>query len=73
MYLDKGQKSECFGCEGCVQICPTTAISMQEDSEGFRYPVVDNENCIGCDLCRKACPFEHMPDKYEDNQDYGRT
>ena len=31
---------------------------MIEDNEGFRYPVVDVENCIDCGLCEKVCPIK---------------
>ena len=61
MYLDSGIKTECFGCEGCKQVCGVGAISMVEDDEGFRYPQVNSEKCINCGLCRKVCPYEHMP------------
>lgn len=68
MYLDTGNKSECFGCEGCVQTCSVNAIAMAEDNEGFRYPEIDTEKCIQCGLCRKVCPFEHMPQKDAGNK-----
>lgn len=29
---------------------------MQEDKEGFNYPVVDLTQCIDCGLCEKICP-----------------
>ena len=29
---------------------------MQEDSEGFLYPVVNEEQCVGCGACEKVCP-----------------
>lgn len=49
------KKHECYGCYACKEICPTNAIIMEEDSEGFRYPVVDEEKCIDCGACSKAC------------------
>ena len=64
-YLDTDNKSECFGCEACMQICPKKAISMLEDEEGFRYPVIDKDKCINCNLCRNSCPYSKMPKKYE--------
>lgn len=30
---------------------------MQEDSEGFRFPIVDTTTCIDCGLCEKVCPI----------------
>ena len=68
MYLDSGNKAECFGCEACTQICGRNALSMTEDDEGFRYPSIDESLCINCGLCRKVCPFEHMPLKHTDNK-----
>ena len=65
MFLDTHNKIECFGCEACAQICGKYAISMKEDEEGFRYPVVDSANCINCDKCRIVCPYEHTPPKQE--------
>ena len=68
MYLDTSDKSECFGCEGCTQVCPKEAITMLEDDEGFRYPVIDQKKCINCGLCRKVCPHSHMPEKFESDK-----
>lgn len=68
MFLDTGNKTECFGCEVCQQICSKQAITMLEDKEGFRYPVIDGTLCIHCNLCRKACPFALMPEKHRDNK-----
>lgn len=64
-YLHTGIKSECFGCEACAQVCGKDAIRMQEDGEGFRYPVVDAALCVKCGLCNRACPYENMPEASE--------
>ncbi|MBQ9433457.1 MAG: Coenzyme F420 hydrogenase/dehydrogenase, beta subunit C-terminal domain [Synergistaceae bacterium] len=68
MFIDSGDKSECFGCEACVQVCGVSAITMQEDAEGFRYPVVDYSLCVRCNKCRKVCPYENMPQMHEDDK-----
>ncbi|QHQ61048.1 4Fe-4S dicluster domain-containing protein [Anaerocolumna sedimenticola] len=49
------KKHECYGCYACKEICPVNAIVMEEDKEGFRYPVVDEDKCIDCGACNKAC------------------
>lgn len=46
----------CCGCSACEQICPQKCVTMQEDSEGFLYPVVDEYRCIDCGACEKTCP-----------------
>lgn len=49
-------KSQCCGCNACVQCCPKESISMHEDEEGFLYPRISKDTCIGCGLCEKVCP-----------------
>lgn len=71
-FLNTGNKTECFGCEACMQKCPQKAITMKEDREGFRYPFVDTSKCVHCGLCSSVCPCEHMPDRYvEDKVAFG--
>lgn len=48
---------ECYGCSACYNICPKKAIIMKEDSEGFKYPVIDDNKCIKCNMCKKTCPY----------------
>lgn len=60
-YFDTKDIYSCFGCNACRDICPTSAIIMVEDKEGFKYPVIDEEKCIHCNMCRKVCPYgNHM-------------
>lgn len=51
------KKEECCGCTACYSICPSKAISMEEDSKGFLYPAIDNDICVHCGLCDKVCDF----------------
>lgn len=55
LYLNKEQ---CCGCTACMNICPKHAITMQDDKEGFLYPVISREDCIECGLCKKVCAFQ---------------
>lgn len=48
---------KCCGCTGCASACPRRCISMDIDSEGFRYPTVDTGRCTDCGACVKVCPF----------------
>ena len=61
------KKTDCCGCSACVQACPKQCISFDEDEQGFRYPVVNQESCIDCGLCEKVCPClnssEQVPPK----------
>lgn len=54
---------DCCGCAACAQRCPKQCISMEEDSEGFLYPVVDESRCIDCGLCERVCPIINHPKK----------
>ena len=47
----------CTGCSACMNICPTSAISMQSDSEGFYRPKIDDKKCIKCLKCENTCPI----------------
>ena len=52
-------RANCVGCYACYSACPVSAITMQEDAEGFRYPLIDVEKCIKCGACEKVCPGLH--------------
>lgn len=72
IYLDDNKKSHCFGCEACAQICGKAAITIEEDQDGFRYPLIDASKCVDCGMCRKVCPYDNMPQRYgEDKYVFG--
>ena len=52
------KKEDCCGCTACKSICPTQAITMKPDKEGFLYPVINQELCIDCGKCRQVCTFQ---------------
>ncbi|MDR1915650.1 MAG: 4Fe-4S binding protein [Synergistaceae bacterium] len=41
----------CVGCEACVGVCPTTAITLTDGKAS-----VDNETCVECGACVSTCP-----------------
>lgn len=50
----------CTGCAACAAICPRKCIKMEENMEGFYYPVIDSASCVKCNLCKKVCPLDDM-------------
>ncbi len=61
-------KSQCCGCEACVQVCAKNAIKMQEDKEGFLYPKIDDTLCVECGLCEKVCQYINPVNKNTEPQ-----
>lgn len=59
-------KSQCCGCNACIDICHKGAINLEVDIEGFWYPKVDVSKCVHCGLCEKVCP-ELQIDKLKKN------
>ena len=52
---------KCCGCAACENACPTKAIQMLPNKEGFKYPCVESALCCNCGKCEKACPIITPP------------
>lgn len=65
-YFNTKDKRNCNGCGTCALICPQNCITMEIDSEGFIYPVIDEKKCINCNKCKKQC--SNINDKCETNE-----
>lgn len=63
------EKKECCGCSACAAVCPQMCIEMQEDNEGFFYPIVDKSICIQCGLCKRVCPVINVKQEVPFQQD----
>lgn len=57
----------CCGCTACKSICPQNAIKMKPDTEGFLYPLINQELCIDCGICIETCAFQKG---YDISQNY---
>lgn len=57
----------CCGCMSCYNICKFSAISIQENEQGFLEPVVNKDKCKSCGACVRSCPV--LNEKKEIGQD----
>jgi ferredoxin len=51
----KLRESECVGCAKCANICPATAIVMEN-----KKAVINRDKCIRCFCCQEFCPTGAM-------------
>lgn len=45
----------CVLCMACANVCPTGAIYVSEDENGFEVVQINRELCIGCNCCTDVC------------------
>ncbi|HUH86103.1 MAG TPA: NADH-quinone oxidoreductase subunit NuoB [Stellaceae bacterium] len=45
-------------CNDCAAVCPTAAITVEQDQQGKNRLAVDYGRCIVCQLCVEACAHE---------------
>lgn len=56
----------CCGCTSCASACPTDAITLQPNEEGFLMPYVDKTKCIECGKCDRSCPHLNTSEDMSD-------
>ncbi len=67
----------CNGCEACVVGCKYVCVKMEADSNGNKYPVVNEDGCSKCNSCLLYCPLYNpveLPEfeqYYEYQEEYG--
>lgn len=59
---DQNSNQNCCGCSACASKCPTSAIDMRYDEEGFLYPQINSDRCVNCGICTKVCPIQNAQD-----------
>lgn len=52
------EKDKCAGCYACVDVCPVSAISI-EDEMVHMNAVIDDSRCIECGRCHRVCQANH--------------
>lgn len=61
--IESLEKNRCTGCSACYCACPSDAITMKVDEEGFWHPEIDEELCNECDICSDVCPVINKLEK----------
>lgn len=49
-------KESCIGCTACKKVCPTDAITGEQD----QLHRIDPELCIECKSCGRVCPVSSV-------------
>ncbi|MDR0917891.1 MAG: Coenzyme F420 hydrogenase/dehydrogenase, beta subunit C-terminal domain, partial [Oscillospiraceae bacterium] len=48
----------CVGCGACTGVCPTNALYMKRDVNGYNCAEIDRSKCIDCGKCDNICPVK---------------
>jgi hydrogenase-4 component H len=47
---------QCVGCETCANVCPSNAITIEDDRHGGKRIITRNfGKCIFCGMCERHC------------------
>lgn len=47
----KVKAEDCVGCGACADVCPQTAIKIEND-----IAVINEKDCVDCGACVDECP-----------------
>ena len=59
-FMPSIELQSCAGCGICSDSCQIHAITMTDQGDGVKVPVVNTDICIGCGVCASACPMDSM-------------
>lgn len=54
-HLENMTSKICTGCSACRAVCPTNAIELVRDREGFLIPKIIKNKCVDCGKCSAVC------------------
>jgi formate hydrogenlyase subunit 6/NADH:ubiquinone oxidoreductase subunit I len=57
----------CVVCGGCAQVCPTNALTLQDDVANICLHL-DPNDCTGCETCLDACALDAITSDWADAQ-----
>lgn len=46
---------KCTACTVCANVCPSKAITLRPNEQGFLYPAIDESKCNHCGVCAVKC------------------
>ncbi len=53
----------CCGCGACSAVCPSGAITISKNEEGFEQYSIQQQKCIKCGKCKAVCPMTNVKAK----------
>lgn len=59
-------EEECSGCKSCIQLCPYTAISFNDEK---KKAYINEALCKGCGTCVASCPSGSIRQNLFENEE----